>query len=194
MTAYTPKKIEYRTISNPTWTKVSNETKKTLFAFVKRQKKHGTKITANTVEIYRTILFSLHGKTGYCAPSLQTIADISKVCRSTAKNALRVLEQIGALRRIRRFATWLVDGATCRVETSMGILLPFAPPEHEENEPFGGGVKSAPNNNINMLGDDSLRAGLRRQAKVAIDIWKRGMATYDCDYENTQRQIRLLLQ
>lgn len=103
----------------------------------KQARQHGGPISRAALDVLRALLYSFHrNSTGCCFPSHDTIAEIANVARSTVTRSIRILEDHGILRIVRRIKR-VIDRSTgeprvLRTSNAYAFIVP--PPPHPPSD------------------------------------------------------------
>jgi hypothetical protein len=147
-------------------TKLTAQQARQLVEQARGQVQHGTGFTSATVAVLEALLFKLSNRaTGQCFPSLATIAQAARISVDTVKRAVTQLERSGFLKRAARWAVWAIAGTTVRVRTSNSYQFL----QQQEGREGASAKCACKTEAISIKDIDSLKAGLARQAQVAID-------------------------
>ena len=95
---------------------------------------HGGDLKRTGLAVLKALVFSFLGPGGRCDPSLETLARMAGMARSTCAAALRRLEAAGLVRRLARWRAVGANGGLVVVRLSNAYLFPTAgeaqkPPE-----------------------------------------------------------------
>jgi hypothetical protein len=96
---------------------------------------HGGCLKRTGLAVFKALLYGFHNAvTGRCDPSLDTLARMAGVARSTCTLALKRLEAAGLVRRIARWRAVAANGGLVVLQLSNAYLFPMAdaaqrPPE-----------------------------------------------------------------
>jgi DNA-binding transcriptional MocR family regulator len=96
--------------------------------------RHGGVLRRTGLAVLKALVFGFLGRGGRCDPSLETLARMAGVARSTACEALKRLEAAGLVRRVARWRAVAANGGLVVLQLSNSYLFPSAgearkPPE-----------------------------------------------------------------